>query len=137
MKKVSVLIVILLILSILMTACANAQGVSTTLNIEMSEFRFTPTQFTIPAGQQITLKLKNSGSIMHDFIILKAGAVVSGSFDHNKQMGDIFFHAMLDSGKADTFTFSAPAEPGEYQIICGIAGHFQAGMIAKLTVVAP
>jgi uncharacterized cupredoxin-like copper-binding protein len=52
-------------------------------------------------------------------------------------MDDIYFHAMLDSNHADTFTFRAPAEAGDYQIVCGIPGHFQAGMIAKLTVVAP
>ena len=138
MRKVFVLGIIGLVFTILLTACgAKTQGDSTTLDIEMSEFMFTPASATIPAGQQITLKLKNSGSIQHDFIILKKGAVVTGSFDHNKQMDDMFFHAMLDAGKANTFTFTAPAEAGEYQIVCGIAGHFQAGMIGKLMVVAP
>lgn len=137
MKKVSAFVLIGLVLSILLTACGGGQGGSTTLDIEMSEFAFTPASFTIPAGQQITLKLKNSGSIQHDLIILKKGVVVKGSFDQHKQPDDIFFHAMLDSSKVDTFTFTAPAEAGEYQIVCGIAGHFQAGMIAKLTVVAP
>lgn len=136
MKKIA--IVVVLVLSILLTACGQAQSSpSTTLNIDMSEFMFTPDSYIIPAGQQITLELKNSGSIKHDFIILKKGVVIQGSFDHDKQMDDIYFHAMLDSNQADTFTFTAPAEAGDYQIICGIAGHFQAGMIAKLKVVAP
>jgi uncharacterized cupredoxin-like copper-binding protein len=98
---------------------------------------FTPTDYAIPAGQQITLELKNSGAIVHDFIILKKGVVIQGSFDQDKQKDDVYFQAKLDSNQADTFTFTAPAEAGDYQIICGIPGHFQAGMIAKLTVVAP
>jgi uncharacterized cupredoxin-like copper-binding protein len=127
---------ITLILSILLTACgaAGANGPSTTLNVDMNEFMFTPTSYTIPAGQKITLELKNSGSIDHDFIILKKGVKVKGSFDHEKQMDDIYFHAMLKAGKSGEFTFTAPAEAGEYQIICGVLGHFQAGMIASLIV---
>lgn len=137
MQKISVAI-ILLALSILSVACgAGGLGsVSTDLEVEMSEFSFTPTSFTIPAGKEITLELKNSGSIEHDFIILKKDAVVRGSFNYEKQKDDIYFDTLLDSDKTGTFTFTAPAEPGEYQIICGIAGHFQAGMVGKLTVVA-
>lgn len=137
MQKISAAIM-LLALSILLAACgAGGLGsVSTNLEVEMSEFSFTPTSFTIPAGEEITLELKNSGSIEHDFIILKKDVVVRGSFNYEKQKDDIYFDILLDSDKTDTFTFTAPAEPGEYQIICGIAGHFQAGMVGKLTVVA-
>jgi uncharacterized cupredoxin-like copper-binding protein len=97
---------------------------------------FEPTDFRIPAGEKITLELENNGEIEHDFLILKKGIEVKGKFDHDKQMGDVFFHAMLQAHKSGTFTFTAPSEPGEYQVVCGVAGHFQAGMIAKLTVVA-
>ncbi len=135
MRKIIVLI--LVFLSITLTGCsagAASNGASTTLNVEMNEFTFNPTNYTIPAGQKITLKLKNSGEVAHDFIILKKGVEIKGSFDHDKQMDDMYFHAMLDPGKSGEFTFTAPAEPGEYQIICGVLGHFQAGMIASLTV---
>ncbi len=135
MKKYIALI--LVFLSIALAGCsvgAASSDATTTLNVEMNEFTFTPTSYTIPAGQKITLKLKNSGEIAHDFIILKKGVIIKGSFDHDKQMDDMYFHAMLDPGKSGEFTFTAPAEPGDYQIICGVLGHFQAGMIASLTV---
>lgn len=139
MKKMSVLVTIMLAISIFLVACGGGGSAapSTALNITMDEFTFTPTSFTIPAGQQITLNLKNGGSIKHDFIILKKDTVLSGSFSHEKNMDDIYFHAELEPGHSDTFTFTAPSEPGDYQIICGIEGHFQAGMTAKLKVVAP
>jgi uncharacterized cupredoxin-like copper-binding protein len=35
-----------------------------------------------------------------------------------------------------TGIFTAPTDPGEYQIVCGTPGHFMSGMVGKLTVVA-
>jgi len=125
----------LMLFAIICTACAGAGGVSTSVKVDMSEFSFTPTSFSVPAGKQVTLELKNSGSIQHDFIILKKGVVLPGKFDAEKQIDDVYFRAMLDSGKAETFTLIAPGEAGEYQVICGIAGHFQSGMTATLIVV--
>jgi uncharacterized cupredoxin-like copper-binding protein len=137
MKKIFTVMMAVLTLGLLLSACGGASGASTTLRVDMNEFMFEPKTMTVPAGQQITLNLKNSGAIEHDFIILKKGVVIPGKFDHEKQMGDVYLHAMLDAGKAGTFTFTAPTEAGEYQVICGIPGHFQAGMIGTLTVVAP
>ena len=134
------LLALLALCGLLLAGCGGpglATGPSTKLNVEMNEFSFTPMSFSVPAGKQITLQLKNSGSIQHDFIILKKGVVLQGKFDHEKQMDDVYFSAILDSGKADKFTFTAPTEPGTYVIVCGIAGHFQAGMTGTLTVVAP
>ena len=42
---------------------------------------------------------------------------------------------ILPGGSADT-TFTAPDEPGEYEIVCHIPGHVQAGMVGKLNVVS-
>lgn len=139
MKKLSIIPMLLLAFSLLVACSAmdGTNGPSTNLKIDMSEFAFLPKDVSVPAGQQITLELKNSGSIEHDFIILKKGVVLQGKFDHEKQSDDVYFHAILASGKADTFTFMAPSEPGKYDIVCGIAGHFQAGMTGTLTVVAP
>src|SRR4051794_25144824 len=112
MKKVFAVIGI--VLALLLTACAGgASGPSTPLKVEMSEFMFEPASLSIPAGKQITLELKNSGAIQHDFIILKKGVVLPGKFDQEKQMDDIYFHAMLDANQAQTFTFTAPTEVGE------------------------
>ncbi len=133
----NIVVVIALALAVLLTACAGENSPTTHLKIDMSEFMFTPTNYTVPAAQEITIELKNSGSIKHDFIILKKGITIQGSFNQEKQKDDIYFHAILESEKEGAFTFTAPAEAGEYQIICGIPGHFQAGMIARLTVVAP
>lgn len=138
MKKLLISMIILIFANLLVSCATGASGPapSTTLKVDMSEFVFTPTEYAVPAGQTITVKLENSGDIQHDFIILKKGIQVKGKFDHEKQMNDILFHAMLEAKQSGEFTFIAPSEPGEYEIVCGVMGHFQAGMTGKLTVVA-
>lgn len=139
MQKINA-ISVTIILSILLTACAAANpasSASTTLNVDMSEFMFTPGSYTVLAGKEITVELKNSGSVDHDFIILKKGIEVNGSFNEEKYANDIIARSKLGPGETGKLTFTAPTEAGQYQIICGILGHFQAGMIGSLTVVAP
>jgi len=138
MKKFHVFGVAILAIALLCAACgqaAPAAGAITRLKVEMSEFTFMPASYSVPAGKQITLELKNSGSITHDFLILKKGVTLQGKFDRDTQAQDVYFDASLDSQKTQTFTFTAPTEPGDYQVICGVPGHFQSGMTATLTVV--
>ena len=41
---------------------------------------------------------------------------------------------MLGNGESDSITFTAPSEPGTYQIICTFPGHYSGGMVATLVV---
>ena len=34
----------------------------------------------------------------------------------------------------ETVTFTAPTEPGEYQVVCGIEGYLEGGMLGELVV---
>jgi uncharacterized cupredoxin-like copper-binding protein len=43
----------------------------------------------------------------------------------------------LPPGADAETSFTAPSEPGEYEVICRTEGHIVSGMTAKLTVVAP
>jgi len=40
----------------------------------------------------------------------------------------------IDDGASATVVFAAPTKPGEYEVVCGVAGHMEAGMTAKLIV---
>ena len=91
---------------------------------------------TVFSGKETTLELKNSGAVEHDFTILKKGAVAKTPFDREKQAGDILAKYKLGAGKSDSFKFTLP-EPGEYEIICNIPGHVEAGMVGKVTAVQP
>jgi uncharacterized cupredoxin-like copper-binding protein len=41
----------------------------------------------------------------------------------------------IQPGGSTNTSFTAPKEPGDYEIVCKTPGHLQAGMTAKLTVV--
>ena len=40
----------------------------------------------------------------------------------------------MEAGKTKSDTFTAPTEPGEYAVVCGIPGHIEKGMTATLIV---
>lgn len=134
MKKYLVQITIAIGLSLALTACGSGAP-STSLSVDMVEFMFNPTNFTVPAGQEITLELSNNGAVVHDFIIMNQGAEVGQDFGEEDQP-NIYWMAELEPGSSNTYTFTAPDQPGEYQVVCGIPGHYLAGMVAKLIVVA-
>jgi uncharacterized cupredoxin-like copper-binding protein len=128
------LVLIVMVLALALTACG-ASGASTNLKVALTEFMFDPSEFTVPAGQEITIELSNNGAVMHDFIIMKYGTTVGDEFDEEDQ-ANVYWEAELEPGTTSTYTFTAPSEPGEYQVVCGVEGHYQAGMVAKLIVVA-
>jgi FtsP/CotA-like multicopper oxidase with cupredoxin domain len=83
--------------------------------LELSEFALTPAALTVPAGGAI--EVTNTGSVAHNL-------AVSGT--------DVAT-ADLAAGESETLDLSS-VEPGEYEIICTVAGHADAGMTGTLTV---
>ena len=101
----------------------------------MTDFAFTPNQYLVPAGQQITLHVQHDGTVEHDFIIMKYGTSVGEHFDKEDQP-NIYWQIKVQPGQTETLNFTAPDQPGTYQIVCGMAGHVEAGMVGQLEVVA-
>ena len=134
MKKIFLPIV--LSLMFVLTACGGGGGASTTIDVTFAEFTFTPAEFTIPAGQEITVNAKNDGAVEHEFVIMNLGQTVGDDFGDEDE-GNIYWEVEAEGGKSVTATLTAPTEPGVYQVVCGTEGHFMAGMVGKLTVVAP
>lgn len=134
MKKRSVVLIILFGLSLGLAACGGG-GPATSLSVEMTEFMFDPAIYTVPAGQEITLELKNNGAVVHDFIVMNLGAEVGQDFGE-EDAPNVYWMAEQAPGAANVYTFTAPSQPGEYQVVCGIPGHYLAGMVGKLNVVA-
>lgn len=127
----------LFVLALVLAACGSAAArPSTSFSVELSDFKFTPDKFVVPAGQQITLTLTNKGAVEHEFVIIKKGQQVTQPFDADDE-DKVYWEHELEAGKTETVTFTAPSEPGEYEVVCGVEGHLEAGMKATLTVVAP
>lgn len=129
----------LLLLAVGVVACGPRSATSkasTSFSIELSEFKFTPDQFVVPAGKEITLNLTNKGAVEHEFVIIKKGEQVTPPFSEDDE-DKVYWEVEVKAGESTTATFTAPSEPGEYEVVCGIEGHLEAGMKAKLTVVSP
>ncbi len=112
---------------------SNSGGGSTSITVSMKEFAFDPANVTVPASANVNLTLTNNGSVQHTWVVMKQGSKVSGSFT-DADKANIFFSQAVDPGKTVTTTFTAPSQPGDYQIVCDISGHFEAGMQGTLTV---
>lgn len=104
------------------------------------QLQFNVTEFTVDAGEEVTLTLKNVGSLPketfgHNLVILNAGVdVVAFATDAMTQtdneylpmdMSQTFAHtSLLGPGEEDTITFMAPSVPGRYEFLCTFPGHY-------------
>ena len=129
MKIRSLLFLLTLVLQL--TACNNSP---TTINVTLSDYRYTPSTFTVPAGKEITLNLMNEGFVSHMFIIFKLGTDAGEKFGPEDEE-NIYWKVELLPGKSATAKFTAPIEPGEYYVTCGLGEHHEVGMAGKLIVV--
>ena len=125
-----------LLFALLLAACGGGSAPSTTIDITMIDFQFTPNAFTVPAGQEITVNILNTGAVVHNFIIMKLGTTAGEAFEDDDETNVYWEEVDIQPGGNINTTFTAPTEPGEYQIVCRTAGHITSGMIGTLTVVA-
>ena len=129
-------IILMLITGLFLASCGGGSPASTSINITMTDFQFTPNSFTVPAGKEITLTATNNGGVEHSFVIMKLGHDLTSGFTDADQPNVYWEETAIPIGQTATYTFTAPNEPGTYQIVCAVEGHFEAGMVASLTVVA-
>ena len=130
------LFVITLALSLALTSCGGGAGKPTTsINVTMTDFQFSPTQFTIPAGQDISFSSTNTGAVVHNFVIMKLGTAAGTEFTA-EDTANVYWEVEIQPGGDVETSFTAPGEPGDYEVVCRTPGHLQAGMTAKMTVVA-
>ncbi len=131
MRVVSLAAVV--VLATVLAACGGQGGGATNLSVDMTDFAFNPDTYTVPAGAEVTLNLVNSGSVEHEFVIMKAGYQVTLPFDADDEP-QVFWEGEVEAAGTATYVFTAPTEPGEYQVVCGVQGHLESGMQATLTV---
>jgi len=133
MKRLSYLLVV--ILALLLSSCGEA-GPTTTINVTLMDFQFTPNQFTVPAGQEITINVTNTGAVVHNFIIMKLGTTAGATYEEDDDANVYWGEKDIQPGGDLSVTFTAPKEPGEYEVVCRTEGHIASGMVGKLVVVA-
>ena len=130
MRKLS--FTVMFVLALTLTACGPQK---VTLNVTASEQGYDSPTYTVPAGAEVTVNLINTGAAPHVFDILKLGEHVTSTFQPTDKE-KILWGLSASAGETKSGTFTAPTEPGEYDIICPVPGHMQMGMTATLIVAA-
>jgi plastocyanin len=129
------LFALILVVTIFLVSCGGSEP-STTINVTMTDFQFTPNSYAVPAGKEITLNVVNNGSVVHNFVIMKLGTTAGEAFDDEDEANVFWEERDIPAGSDLSVTFTAPTEPGDYQVVCRTQGHIASGMVATLTVVA-
>jgi uncharacterized cupredoxin-like copper-binding protein len=128
---------------ILLSACAAQMSkLSTDITVEMTDFAYSSPAITIPAGEPVTLTIKNVGQAEHDFVVEAIDATTkviqdNGSNAHHAHGSEQNYdlHISARPGEASIIEFTA-WEPGTYKVFCTVEGHEEAGMIGELTVIS-
>jgi len=126
-------IVVAILLSLTLVSCGGG-GPSTKIDVTLTDFQFQPNQFTVPAGQEISFSSHNNGAVVHNFVIMKLGTSAGPFFD-DEDVPNVYWEVELQPGASTETSFTAPSEPGDYEVVCRTEGHIASGMTAKLTVV--
>lgn len=134
MKKIAIVFNLILVLALPLALGLGGCGPKKEeLKVEMTDFAFKPGDISVPAGAKVTITLTNNGSTNHDFVIMKSGKEASVPFGKEDE-ANIYWEKEVEVGDTQTVTFTAPSDPGEYQIVCSVPGHLEAGMKGTLTV---
>ncbi len=140
MKKV---FSIMIALAFLLTACGAPPAPSAAITVTETDFQFSPGVLSVPLGQAVTIKFVNNGKVTHDFAIVALDATeISGNTTdssmqgHSAHASEYVIHVATSAGGSSTLVFT-PQKAGQYEFICTVEGHKEAGMLGTLIVVAP
>jgi len=96
-------------------AAAGAGAPANGGEVDSHDIFFEPTELSIPANTDVTVKLPNEGVTLHNFSIDELSISVD-----------------IAPGATEEVVINAPA--GEYEYYCNVPGHKEAGMHGTLTV---
>ncbi len=112
-----------------LSACAGAATSKTPVEVQVTatEFKFDSSLTTFSVGTPYRFVLNNKGSVGHDWMI-----IAQGEKDETKSLIEVE-DSDWQPGKTITkdFTFT---QPGNYELACHVAGHYEAGMVLKIVV---
>lgn len=110
-----------------------------TVEFKMSDnMRFTPDRLEVKQGETVRIVIRNDGATLHEFVLgtkaeLDEHAALMVKFPNMEH--DEPYMAHVPPGKTGeiVWTFN---RAGDFDFACLIAGHYQAGMVGKVKVIA-
>ena len=116
----------------------DAKAVRRTLPITMSDdMRFTPDRIEVREGETVRFVVRNAGKVMHEIVIgtkkeLDEHAALMVKFPTMEHDEPYMAHVAPAKKGELVWNFN---RPGTFDYACLIAGHYQAGMVGKITVI--
>ena len=117
----------------------NAKAGMRTVEFRMTDnMRFTPDKIEVKQGETVKLIIKNSGAVMHEFVLgtkkeHEEHAALMLKFPNMEHDEPYMAHVPAGKTAEIIWTFN---RPGNFDFACLIAGHYHAGMVGKITVSA-
>ncbi|MBL8308801.1 MAG: cupredoxin family protein [Burkholderiales bacterium] len=117
----------------------DAKAVKRTVTLSMTDnMRFTPDFVEVKQGETVKFVVKNSGNVLHELVIgtkkeLDEHAALMMKFPNMEH--DEPYMAHVSAGKTGEIIWHFN-RAGDFDFACLIAGHYQAGMVGKIKVVA-
>jgi len=102
---------------------AGGGAAATEATVSASEFAFDPADVQLVAGQEVSVQFDNAGAVEHNWTVLSEQIGSEAEFSEDLVLAQVPNTAAGESSDA-SFTLEA----GEYQVICTVTGHFDAGM---------
>lgn len=118
---------------------AEAKAAGRTIKVGMNDaMRFVPERIEVRQGETVRFVIRNDGQVMHEFVLgtkKELDAHAEMMMKHPGMEHDEPYMAHVAPGKTGeiTWTFN---RAGEFDFACLIAGHYQAGMVGKVKVIA-
>jgi uncharacterized cupredoxin-like copper-binding protein len=117
----------------------DAKAAKRTVQISMLDsMRFSPDTITAKLGETIRFTMKNPGALGHELVIgtqaaLDEHAALMVKFPGMEHDEPYMAHVGAGHHGSIVWTFN---RPGSFAFACLIPGHYQAGMVGKITVAA-
>jgi uncharacterized cupredoxin-like copper-binding protein len=115
----------------------NPKKVTKTIKVDMADnMRFTPADITVKRGDTVKFVVHNDGKVLHEMVLgtkeaIKEHAELMKKFPEMEHADANMAH--VKPGKAGEIVWQF-TKPGEFQFACLQPGHFEAGMVGKVTV---
>lgn len=111
--------------------------VARTIRVDMTDnMRFTPSDITIKRGQTVRFVAKNSGQVLHEMVLgtrqaIEEHAQLMKKFPQMEHADANIAHVKPGQSGEIVWQFT---KAGEFRFACLQPGHFEAGMVGRVTV---
>ena len=118
---------------------AEPKAATRTIEIRMTDdMRFSPDRIEVRQGEVVRFVIRNAGKIMHEMVIgtqQELDQHAAMMMKHPGMEHDEPYMAHVGPGKKGELVWHFN-RAGDFDFACLIAGHFEAGMVGTITVVA-